>query len=63
MDPNANLEEQLRIAKWFRKQEDDGNDVPRHIVEAQMSRLSELVVALDEWVSSGGFLPDKWTKK
>ena len=26
-------------------------------------RLAELVIALDEWISKGGFLPDQWRGK
>jgi hypothetical protein len=51
MDPNANLKEQLDIA---RKLLDDP------IGEDDVDRLAELVVALDEWISNGGFLPKRW---
>ena len=53
MDPNANLLEQLRLA---RKLVDD--DAPSD--DAQ--RLAELVLALDEWLQRGGFMPQRWTK-
>jgi hypothetical protein len=49
MDPNANLEEQRRIARRIL----DGDD-------RDAERLAELVEALDEWLASGGFLPSDW---
>jgi hypothetical protein len=59
MDPNANLREQLAIAK--RILESPGySEVHEYVVDAE--RLAELVVALDEWIRKGGFLPDSWRK-
>jgi hypothetical protein len=66
MDPNANLSEQLRLAKLIEAIWDDcpedGNftgqqseQIVRHGV-----RLAELVSALDEWRGKGGFLPERW---
>lgn len=52
MDPDANLEEQLRIAK--RVLDADGCDA------GDIVRLAELVDALDGWISKGGFLPKRW---
>jgi hypothetical protein len=49
MDPNANLAEQRRIALSI-LEGDDGD----------AERLAELVQALDEWLTKGGFLPDAW---
>jgi hypothetical protein len=51
MDPNTNLSEQRRIVDRMlngHEQPEDG------------CRLAELSAALDEWMSSGGFLPDAW---
>jgi hypothetical protein len=54
MDPNANLEEQRDIADgilsagWNADHTDDAE------------RLAELVLALDSWIKSGGFLPRPW---
>lgn len=59
MDPNANLEEQLKLALQILGI-DDGTD-PHDVAEAVM-RLAELVIALDEWLRRGGFLPDVWSK-
>lgn len=52
MDPNANLIEQLTIA--------------RTIVDAEayglqsVERLAELVLELDSWLRRGGFMPAGW---
>lgn len=56
MDPDANLEEQLKLAKNITKAEWEDIDDDR----ADMYRLAELVLALDEWICDGGFLPEKW---
>jgi hypothetical protein len=50
MDPNANLAEQLQIARRL----SEGHESP------QAERLADLVIALDEWIRIGGFLPDAW---
>lgn len=55
MDPNANLKEILELAKWI---EDNGN----YVVREHASRLAELVLALNEWITKGGFLPSRWQK-
>jgi hypothetical protein len=51
MDPTANLEEQLDIV------EDILLDRSR---DADPTRLAELVIALHNWISNGGFLPKQW---
>ena len=51
MDPNANLQEQFRISK----RAIDGHPLP-----TDLERLAELVLALNEWLQSGGFLPSLW---
>lgn len=58
MDPNANLEEQLRLAESILNEEAvDTDDLIR-----DSQRLAELVQALDEWINNGGFLPTAWRK-
>lgn len=52
MDPNANRIEQLQIARQI------VDDAENHTYGAV--RLAELVIALDEWMQSGGFLPRPW---
>jgi hypothetical protein len=58
MDPSANIEEQLRIASRLVRQSDE--DKPFRQVD--VARLAELVIALDEWIVNGGFVPRRWTK-
>jgi len=61
MDPNANLERCRRLAKRLIEQEEnqrragDNHDTGGY-------ELAELFVALDEWISRGGFLPRAWTR-
>jgi hypothetical protein len=52
MDPNANLKEQLAITRAILA------DKEPHTFGA--IRLAELVEALDEWITKGGFLPGRW---
>jgi hypothetical protein len=59
MDPNANLAEQLELARRIQKTLDRSSYVP---VPAQAARLAELVLALDEWITHGGFLPERWRR-
>src|SRR5438132_1187778 len=54
MDPNANLKEQIELAK--EAIECGGFAHPEDAV-----RLAALVIAFDEWMRKGGFLPDTWT--
>jgi hypothetical protein len=56
MDPNANLKEQLELVK---KIIDCDQEDARCLAEASI-RLAELVLAMDTWLSSGGFAPTKW---
>ena len=57
MDPNANLAEQLRIARLLL---DSTGEEPTNL---EADRLAELVIALHEWIVKGGFLPDDWKVK
>lgn len=52
MDPNANLAE---IRKILAKSDEETS-----ILEYE--RLAELMEALDNWLSQGGFLPEAWKK-
>lgn len=52
MDPDVNLAKQLRIAD--RILESDESD------RLGATELAELVIALNEWLSRGGFLPAAW---
>lgn len=66
MDPDANLEAMLERAREIIAM---GNTLAKHEdgVPAQTKwqladELAELVVALDEWLGKGGFLPAAWSK-
>lgn len=57
MDPNANLKEQREIVA--RMLDDDAESPDGFANDA--TRLAELVQALDEWLTNGGFLPSEWS--
>jgi hypothetical protein len=56
MDPNANLKEQLELAEALVCAENVDPDVAL----PKAARLAELVIALDGWLSRGGFPPRSW---
>lgn len=58
LDPDENLREQKEIAQRFV----DGKMTTQEDFETDSLRLAELVVALDEWLSRGGFPPKAWKK-
>lgn len=53
MDPQANIEEQVRLARTFLAVRDGVEFDPKDV-----ARLSELVLALVEWRAGGGSDPD-----
>lgn len=53
MDPDANLDEIREIIERSK-----GRDYGVSLNEGE--RLAELIVALDEFLSKGGFLPTTW---
>jgi hypothetical protein len=53
MDPTANLRDQLDYAEAIL-------DPAGNIQSAEAVALAELVVALNEWLREGGFLPSQW---
>lgn len=56
MDPNANLEEMLALARTL---VDDTR--PDSTERLEMGdRLADLVLAMDGWLRGGGFTPDVW---
>ena len=59
MDPNFNLEQQLTRAKSILEDIDNG----LHVFRVDAELLAEYVLSLDEWITKGGFLPERWTKK
>ncbi len=63
MDPDANLEEQLALARAIQEEIDsteDGEEVA--IDPTDVDRLTELVLSLDGWIRKGGFLPKAWRR-
>lgn len=61
MDPTANLEEALEIASSLVEEDVDSQSASETAGTAEQGiRLAELVLALDEWVRKGGFLPRPW---
>lgn len=55
MDPNANLEEQRSLVQWLIAHPDEDTST-------EAARLADLVQALDEWLTGGGFLPNPWRR-
>lgn len=60
MDPNANLKEQRELIERMQEIDDRAEPVLSHEYYQAAARLVELVAALDQWLSAGGFLPDDW---
>jgi hypothetical protein len=68
MDPDANLKEQRSLAREILARWDDCAD-DGTLTESQTialafkaNRLAELVEALDQWITAGGFLPAAWQR-
>ncbi len=59
MDPDATLREIREIIKASHKEVCDDEDKEFEYLE-NMGRLTELVEALDNWITGGGFLPNDW---
>lgn len=58
MDPDANLKEQrVIVVRLIGSDSGDGREF------ADAERLAELVRALDEWMSRGGFPPRAWAHR
>jgi len=54
MDPDLALAEALDLAvRLIDEEAEDGDDV----------RLAELVLALNRWMASGGFMPSAWERQ
>lgn len=64
MDPDANLKEQREQAAILLSlpADDLGNYTQEEQSRAYFAslRLAELVQALDQWITRGGFLPQAW---
>lgn len=63
MDPNANLDQQLELAKRIMRLVDPANAgrplTADTLVECA-ANLAERVEALDHWLTSDGALPERW---
>lgn len=60
MDPKTTLAEMRHLAEAIQiMREDDRRDQDEELLELAR-RLAELVQAMDEWISGGGFLPPDW---
>ena len=58
MDPQANLEEQLKLSSRIQEKAGSESDVDDLMqIEDLAVRLAELVQAMDEWRKSGGYDP------
>lgn len=61
MDPDVNLEEQLELARGMVDENiDDHTASDTANLADRGQRLAELVLALDEWITKGGFKPARW---
>ena len=69
MDPNKNLQEQLRIAADILELIPEGevnegqSRMSLNELVTAAERLAELVEVMNGWLSKGGFLPGKWERK
>ncbi len=57
MDVNANLSELTTLAASLAVTIETGVSDPS---PDDVARMAELVIALDEWITRGGFLPTRW---
>jgi hypothetical protein len=60
MDPDAALEELLRLVDLVNGESDAEIDLRTDCRD--ISQIAELLLALDGWLSAGGFLPRRWKR-
>ena len=58
MDPDAALDELLGLVDLMAGEADA--DIGQRINRHEILRMTELVEALDSWLTAGGFLPRRW---
>ena len=71
MDPNETLKQMLALAKRIEQRADSADDgrplsdqVANLADQAEDAEgLAGLVLALDDWLKKGGFLPRQWERK
>jgi hypothetical protein len=56
MDPDAALEGLLNLADVVTSLADDG----QWTGDCDILRIAELTLALDGWLTAGGFMPTRW---
>lgn len=64
MDPDSNLNDQVILAKWIIDM--DGEQLTPEaaaLLGQQALALAESVLALNDWISKGGFLPLPWSSR
>jgi len=62
MDPNACLTELLRLSEQIQEVIDEDEPIDSGAAIADLDRVTELVMALDGWITGGGFLPERWSR-
>lgn len=63
MDPDANLRDQLDIARKIHQLIDDTDPSDAAAIIAHAEELADRVIALDSWIRRGGFLPRAYQPK
>ena len=58
MDPDAALDELLGLVNLMTRLADAG--ISEQIDRDRILRMTELMEALDSWLTAGGFLPLRW---
>lgn len=61
MDPDRNLLSQLQLAKNILHNDEVADDTIS--LENDAIALAELVLALDNWLTKGGFTPARWAPR
>lgn len=62
MSPDANLKRQRELAADLIALADSTRGYDPHDIAVKAVELAELVQALDEWMTKGGFLPAAWAQ-
>jgi hypothetical protein len=58
MDPDATLEDLLRLIDLVTGQVDA--EIDPSTDRPDVYRIAELLLALDSWLTAGGFMPRRW---
>jgi len=60
MDPNTVLEKLTEMARAIIEERDSDNEEGPILWADRADEMAELVLALNGWLSAGGFLPRAW---